>query len=244
MLNNYTLDKQYIDIWIFHLSKLPKTIEYILSTLSEDEHSRLHRLYQKEHKNNFMLARFMLRCVIGDYLGYNPATIKFSYNKHGKPQLTQESNLQFNLSHSQNVAVLAIGWQLPLGVDIEFFSARPFKAMATRILSSSELHSFAILPEDLQQLAFFHIWSQKEALAKACGLGLSYPIQQINVPLLPPAKEKIYDKLHNIYWQMITKLLQPKCCIAICCSPNITTINYHTIDLDDLSRIALAWHER
>jgi 4'-phosphopantetheinyl transferase len=86
--------------------------------------------------------------------------------------------------------------------------------------------AFNQVPRLLQPLAFFHIWSQKEALIKACGLGLTYPTQQFSVPILPSTNQEIIDTLHKTTWQMISFMPEIACSAALCYHSAINQIRY------------------
>jgi 4'-phosphopantetheinyl transferase len=171
----------------------------------------------------------MLRCILARYINLPPAELVFSYNQHGKPQLENDSSLQFNLSHSGDLALLAIGKEFPLGVDVEFFSARPYEGIGKHLFSSSEIEGLQQSNAMLKPLAFFHIWAQKEAFIKACGLGLAYPTQKFDVAILPPTNQLCVDTLHNQQWKIISFMPQVACSAALCHHPAIEEIRYFTL---------------
>lgn len=221
------LQYERIDIWEFGLENLPDSAS---SFLAADELARAQRFHFPRHQRRFTIARAMLRVVLGHYLQQNARELTFTYNQHGKPQVINACNLQFNLSHSGELALLAIGQQFPLGIDLEFFSARPYEGIAKHSFSSKESACFSTLPGYLKVLAFFHVWAQKEALIKACGLGLAYPIQQFDVPVLPPTDELVADELHKTHWKMTSFMPTAGCCAALCYAPHIREIRYIRAD--------------
>ncbi|HVT62301.1 MAG TPA: 4'-phosphopantetheinyl transferase superfamily protein, partial [Legionellaceae bacterium] len=92
---------------------------------------------------------------------------------------------------------------------------------------------FSRLPTYLRTLSFFHIWTQKEAFIKACGMGLSYPTQVFHVPVKPPtSNDRIYDPKHQRNWHMQSFMPAPACCAAVCHHPNIQTIRYKKLSRD------------
>ena len=66
-----------------------------------------------------------------------------------------------------------------MGVDIEQYSARPYEGIAKSLFSEQEFNEFKKVPPALKPAVFFHVWSQKEAFIKACGLGLILSNQRI-----------------------------------------------------------------
>ncbi|MBA2655628.1 MAG: 4'-phosphopantetheinyl transferase superfamily protein [Tatlockia sp.] len=187
---------------------------------------RAERYHFDRHRRRFTVARGMLRLILGRYSQQDPKALKFDYNAHGKPMLVNAQSLEFNLSHSADLALLAIGQQYSLGIDLEFFSARPYEGMASHSFSSQEFQAFLALPDFLKPQVFFHIWAQKEAFIKACGLGLSYPLKMITMPTFSPSNELIYDSIHQVEWQLSSFMPKVGCNAALCHSPEVTNIRY------------------
>lgn len=223
---DYILDPGRIDIWQFPLNE-PSALEK--SLLCEEELARANRFHFERHRRRFISARAMVRKILAAYLRQEGSQLSFSYNKQGKPSVNNAQKLEFNLSHSADLALLAVGQAHALGIDLEFFSARPYQGIAKTLFSTQELKHFNPLPAFLQPLSFFHIWAQKEAFIKACGLGLSYPTQQFDVPILPPSDELIFDSLGQQFWQMVSFVPQLNCSAALCHHPSIKEIRYFSL---------------
>jgi len=214
-----------IDVWLVSLNH--PTPNHANQILAPDEQTRWRQFYFEKHQRRFANARLQLREILSHYLGVSAATIEFNYNKQGKPFLKNNRDLlEFNLSHSSELAILAIGQGLPLGVDVEFFSARPYLGMAKQLFSPSEIQALHQLATHLQPLAFFHMWAQKEAFIKAVGLGLSYPTQQFSVPCLPPSTETLSDPIHHTTWTLRSFTPQLGCAAALCHHPSVKTIRF------------------
>lgn len=216
-----------IDIWQFSLDN---PFDLANSLLNEDEYFRANRFHFAHHRRRFTVAHATLRLILARYLHQDAHSLIFTYNPHGKPQVKNSMALEFNLSHSQDLALLAVGKQFPLGIDLEFFSARPYDGIAKNLFSPHELQLFSKLSMPMKPLAFFHIWTQKEALIKACGMGLSYPTQQFDVPIIPPTQALIADKLHETTWQMTSFMPKAACSAALCHDPSIQKIRYTVVN--------------
>ena len=219
------LMSQRIDVWPFTLNHpTPSRANHILAP---DEKTRWRQFYFEKHQRRFANARLQLREILSHYLGLSAAEIAFDYNKQGKPFLKNNPHaLEFNLSHSSELAILAVGQSLPLGVDVEFFSARPYLGLAKQLFSQREIQALHQVAPHLQPLAFFHMWTQKEAFIKAVGLGLSYPTQQFSVPCLPPSIETIPDPIHHTSWTLRSFTPQLLCAAALCHHPSVKTIRF------------------
>ena len=211
-----------LDIWQFSLKT--SCLPHELQILSEDEHIRWKRFYFERHQRRFSVARVRLRQILAKYLEEDPAKLNFHYESHGKPYLS--SSLQFNLSHSEDVALLAICLKYPVGIDIEFYSARPFLGIGRHLFSEEENQALSYLPNALKPLCFFHLWAQKEAVIKAVGTGLSYPTPSITVPTLPPTSQHTLETLDGQSWKVDAFSPVINARAAVCYHPSISTIRY------------------
>lgn len=232
-LSDCNLKNNRVDIWQY---SLVNEFSSASSLLNEEELHRAGRFHFARHRRRFTVAHAMLRLILAHYLKLPPSLLSFSNNQYGKPQLRNASTLQFNLSHSGELALLAIGSGFPLGIDLEFFSARPYEGIAQQLFSCTEIKALDETSRNMKPFIFFHIWSQKEAFIKACGLGLSYPTQQFDVPILPGEKRIINDALHQKQWEMISFMPQAACQAALCYNPPVDEIRY--LKLNDLSGFA------
>lgn len=223
LTHDYQLQNNRIDIWEFPLTSLHPNARFFLN---QAEIARADRYYFARHKRRFTLARSLLRLILGRYIQQNAKHLSFSYNDYGKPRLNSTEKIEFNLSHSQDLALLAVGKDFPLGVDVEFFSARSYEGIAESLFSPQELEVFLALPFYLKPQVFFHIWAQKEAFIKACGMGLSYPTASFTVPAFSPSYEIIEDSLHKTHWLLNSFMPQPSCSAALCCHKEVSDIHY------------------
>ncbi|MDF1677122.1 MAG: phosphopantetheine-protein transferase, partial [Legionellaceae bacterium] len=129
-----TLNPSRIDIYCFPLNTplpAPGT-----ALLSDEEKKRADRFHFEHHQHHFRRARLMLRVLLANYLNVSPKSLTFDYGKHGKPYLPEHPTLEFNLSHSGEYALLAVGKHHPLGIDIERFSERPYIGIGKHVFSN------------------------------------------------------------------------------------------------------------
>lgn len=228
-VNDCELNPKRIDIWQYPLHKQWDSAH---ATLSSAEQERAARFHFARHRRRFTCAHAFLRIILSRYLkNKNPHLLEFSENKYGKPELAQnEQNLQFNLSHSGEYALLAVGQDYPIGVDLELFSAREYLDLAKYMFSEQELASIKGVPHHLQPITFFNIWAQKEAFIKACGMGLSYPTQEFTVPHLSATNSKVIDNKHNQEWRITSFQPTITSCGAICNTEHVSEIRYLILD--------------
>lgn len=187
-----------IHVWRASTERDASAVERLWATLSPDERQRAQRFHFERDRLRFVVARGVLRDILGRYLGRPPALIRFAYNEYGKPTLAEdEGGLRFNVSHSRDAALYACTRGREVGVDIE--SLRDDFAsleIAERFFSKAEMSALSSLPADLLTQAFFNCWTRKEAYIKALGEGLSHPLDCFAVSLLPhePARLISTDK--------------------------------------------------
>ncbi len=217
------LKESTIDLWFISLERTLDTIETLLNP---EEQQRASRFHFERHKRRFSHARGWLRIILSRYLNNNPQDIAFTYNEHGKPEINHPADIQFNVSHSGEWAIIAIGKKHPLGIDLETYSARPFHGIAKHLFSPEEQQMLQQTPPVEKPWVFFNIWTQKEAFIKACGLGLFYPTQEFTVNLNQEKDLLIFDRKQNTHWQMKTFMPRAALAAALCHHPDVSQINY------------------
>jgi len=138
-------------------------------------------------QQRFALARAALRLTLGEALGLAPASLGFDYGAHGKPALAGAAagaRLGFNISHSGSVALVGLVQGGEIGVDVEAHRDMTDRdALVRRFFSAAENAAYAALAESDRQRAFFDGWTRKEAVVKALGRGLSFPLREFDVSL-------------------------------------------------------------
>jgi 4'-phosphopantetheinyl transferase len=178
-----------VHLWRLNLNLQNDLLLNLERTLSEDEIQRADRFHFRHDRNRFIASHGWLREILGRYLHVEPEQLRFCYNSYGKPRLDGISGkhlLCFNLSHSHAIGLLALCLDRNIGVDIEH--VRPgLDAMqiAQRFFSTYEVTTLLALTDHLKKEAFFNCWTRKEAYIKAHGEGLSIPLDQFSVTLLP-----------------------------------------------------------
>jgi 4'-phosphopantetheinyl transferase len=178
-----------VHVWKASLKPEGSSVQSLRLTLSPDERARAGRFYFQKDREHFVVARGLLRVILGRYLNREPGQLQFRYNPYGKPALvnhTGKSEICFNVSHSQELALYAITRGREIGVDIE--RIRPDMVedqIAERFFSPREVRALRSLPPSSQPVGFFNCWTRKEAYIKARGKGLSFPLDQFDVSLAP-----------------------------------------------------------
>lgn len=238
----FKLQSLHIDVWHFSLVNEPK---WALPVLNEEEHVRAMQFYFERHRRRFITARSMLRFLLGQYLNRSPQSINFDYNHYGKPMIPDAFDITFNLSHSADYAVLAVGQTHDLGIDLEHFSNRDYLELAQSYFSAFEIQWLKNVPDIMKPMVFFKIWTQKEAVIKAIGAGLSYPTQSFYAQLQKDQIKPdiigvngsdrfiVMDSQDDSTWQLDTRMLMPGFCLSLCYRPDIQCIEYRSINPAD-----------
>src|SRR5262249_12645966 len=151
------------------------------------EEQRMRRFRFDEDRRRYLLGRGLLRLLLGHYLELTPDLLRFDYTPFGRPHLAAglaPQLLEFNVSHSGELILIAVAAGRSLGIDVEQIRADvEVKAIAARFFSPSEQEALGRLAEGQQVEAFFDCWTRKEAYIKAKGDGLSLPLDQFDVSL-------------------------------------------------------------
>jgi 4'-phosphopantetheinyl transferase len=166
--------------------------------LSPDEQARADRFHYARDRDRFVVARATLRTVLGRYLRTAPAQLEFTYGPHGKPSLSQRE-LEFNLSHSAHLAVIAVTGDRPVGIDLEqVHPIHDLENLTARFFTADEHQRLLRLPEAQRLPSFFRCWTCKEAYLKATGEGLG----QLKSPEVDIQPQQLAYLVNPADWQV------------------------------------------
>jgi len=175
-----------IQVWAAGLDPGNDRLATYAQTLAPDEKERAARFHAERDRRRFTVARGFLRAVLGQCIECSPTGLVFSYETRGKPTLVDDPAFHFNLSHSGELALLAVTRLAPVGIDVEH--VRPMRdaaAIAERFFSPGESAGLNAVPEADRPAAFFNLWTRKEAWLKATGEGISNSLNRVEVSFLP-----------------------------------------------------------
>jgi len=184
-----TLGKNEVHVWRASLELPSSQVQRLQRNLSEEELERADRFHFQRHQARFIVARGLLRTILGRYLKTDPGKLRFSYGSKGKPELAGDMDrrgLRFNISHSHNLALFAMTYDRQIGVDVE--RIRPDMAgakIAERFFSPREAAALRELPAEVRKEAFYTCWTRKEAYLKAIGEGITLRLDQFEVSVTP-----------------------------------------------------------
>jgi 4'-phosphopantetheinyl transferase len=202
---HFEFEDQEIHVWRAYLDCEEPGLHRFDETLAPDEKARANRFVFRQDRNRYVAARGALRELLGRYLDRSPAAVEFDYTTKGKPSLRaalNERSIQFNVSHSRGLALLAFALGRNLGIDVEFIRPEsPADEIAQRYFSPKELMELRTLPPSLRAEGFYLCWTRKEAYIKATGEGLHVPLESFNVSLTPGLPERL-ESADSDRWSM------------------------------------------
>jgi 4'-phosphopantetheinyl transferase len=178
-------DRDEVHSWLLDLEG-PEPLGALWDSLDQGERERADRFRFQRDRDRFVRCRGALRAVLGRYLDLAADGIRFSIGPQGKPSLAHpnDGDLQFNLSHAERWALLAVTSGRPVGVDIERVDpVRVNDRIAERFFSPMEAAALRTVPAAVRDEAFFRCWTRKEAYVKARGEGLAISLERFSVSI-------------------------------------------------------------
>lgn len=191
-LNPPALSIQDIHVWGILLHADDETASTLLPCLSGDERERAARLISGDRRLEFIAARAALRGILARYTAQRPENLRFGRTEPGKPFLILDKtkDIRFNMSHSRGRALIAVSRGRDVGVDLEGARAHlNVLQLAERFLSSEESSRLRASDPDDRPVLFRRFWVVREAVAKAAGTGLRFPLHETHVALSATATE-------------------------------------------------------
>lgn len=178
------LKNNYVHVWRADLDLPDRQSECLETFLSQDEITRANKFRFARHRRRFVVARGILRQILGSYLNIAPQNLVFTYGDNGKPELkpVTELCLQFNISHSHEYALFAFTLKHLIGVDLEYLRPVPDALkIARRFFSSREYQMLLETETEKQAQLFFRLWTAKESYLKAIGKGLADSLANVEI---------------------------------------------------------------
>lgn len=217
-----------IDIWKIPLDTPSSNTDSLIKVLDAHEIERYENFHQKL-KHAYLCSHAACRQILSRYLNVPAKEIQYKKNKYGKPLLNHDTPIQFNLSHSYSLAVIAISSHADLGVDIEYNEKKSaWEKIARRYFHPAEIEYLFKQKKSKQKKTFFQIWTRKESYIKALGTGFSTPFSSFNV-----IAEKITNELNILVndkqnWFQQDLGINPNYTAAVVQNTSIEKIRYYS----------------
>jgi 4'-phosphopantetheinyl transferase len=178
-----------VHVWSASLTLADFELEAMRAVLSRDEILRSERSPLMQERNRFTAGRGLLRHVLAQYLDIQAQEIQFTYGHAGKPYLVANPlNIHFNISHSGDVALVAVTAAREIGVDVERICTMPeMDDIVVRFFSDDAKREFQSAPLAERVQVFFKCWTEHEAMTKCTGDGIAdeKPLAPHGMTVLP-----------------------------------------------------------
>jgi 4'-phosphopantetheinyl transferase len=197
------LNDDEIHVWQVSTAANESEDEQLAVLLSADERQRAKRFRFAKDRRLYTAAHAAMRSLLAFYLRVPGAEIHLTSDAHGKPSIARPTGggLQFNLSHSHELALLAVARGKAVGVDVELVKDFAFQEVAQRFFTAKEVAELSALPQALQPQAFYKCWTGKEAFLKAKGTGLSGQLDEVQI--LAPAEGLVKIAANVPGWSLV-----------------------------------------
>jgi 4'-phosphopantetheinyl transferase len=170
-----------IDVWRITLRPPAVPIATLLATLDGDERAHTARL--GANGETWAAARGALRMILAGYLGVSAETLQFGPDVAGKPRLTGGASLEFSVSHSDELALIAVASDRAVGADVERLRDDvDIDAVSRDFLSPGDAAAVSLVPAEQRREAFFAAWTRHEARLKLHGQPLDAASALPSVP--------------------------------------------------------------
>jgi len=149
-------------------------LEAGLALLSDQRREQALKFKFEQGRRTCVLAYLLLMRGLRQEFGIEEKPL-FEYGEHGKPRIVGHPEVQFNLSHCREAVACAIGRE-PVGIDVE--SVREYKETLVNYTMNAE-EATLISASERPAVAFTRLWTQKEALLKLTGEGISRDLKTV-----------------------------------------------------------------
>lgn len=171
-----------IHIWSITMRASKNVVGECLPLLSTAELARASRFHSVGLREASVLRTGAVRLILSGYLGVPPRSLEFKYGPAGKPEIDANVDLNFNMSHSGDRALVAVSLGCQMGVDVEQVrTITDLPDLLGQVCRPEEAEEILNTPGELQELRFLQCWTRKEALLKAAGCGISVPMSSFVV---------------------------------------------------------------
>lgn len=196
-----------IDLWLVSTDLREADCRQFLPLLKQDEKERANRFRFERDRVRSIVTRACLRLLLSSFVSCAAADIRLVCNRYGKPKIAEPSwaaATHFNVSHSGDFAAIAITRTGPIGVDIE--QVKPdlvSKQLAGTVLDESEISWLAQHSPEQRNGAFYRLWTIKESVLKAVGLGFSLDPRRLHSMITPENIEVWLDASRSRAWRVV-----------------------------------------
>ncbi len=169
-----------IEVFVASIKDLPDAENAMITYLSYDEKLKMSSYHFATDKLRFILARYILKKQLAQYLNIDIRAISLKYTNYGKPYFKNREGIIFNISHSDDFVVVVFDTN-EIGVDIQCHNIIWLDLINNLFFTENEISYLKSLEYSKQEKEFYRIWTNKEAYIKAVGLGVNMGLNSIDM---------------------------------------------------------------
>ncbi|MDQ0073664.1 4'-phosphopantetheinyl transferase [Variovorax boronicumulans] len=207
--------------------------------LTPQELQQKDRFHFPRDRHRYLLTRVLVRTILSRYAPIDPHDWRFANGPFGRPRIDvspdieEAHGLDFNLSHTAGLIVLAIARNIELGVDVENIRRPAVLEAVDHFFAPAEAKSLGALPAASQPHRFFELWTLKESYIKARGMGLQIPLDSFAFALdnAGDIGFSLADPHGNAAWHFQQLQPTPDHMVALCTSTDARIVCRETSPL-------------
>lgn len=222
---NLPIPRDEIHLFLIEMAEVRPYLAVLRPFLSVEEVVRSERYFQEADRERSVASRGILRVMLSAYTGWEAGRLSLAQNPAGKPGLArvrrdelafpEDEDWQFNVSHSGEFLLFGITVGREVGVDIEQIREIEVQAVVSRFFHRDEIAWLNEQPDMLG--AFYALWSGKEAVIKAMGLGLQFELPAFAVKCGTAWAPARFDGVVSQGWAVCSLRAPAKYRAAVAC---------------------------
>ncbi|KJD32011.1 hypothetical protein PW52_15985 [Tamlana sedimentorum] len=199
--SNFELNEADTFIYYFKISDFHFLIDHAKHLINKEELKRAQRYYHKKDRDRFIVCRTILKLLLEQHTNILATKINIKIDSNKKPYVDTAPTMFFNISHSGEYAAIVFS-NTQVGIDIEKIKSKPIeREIITSIFNNTEAD--LILNTSNTNELFYKLWTRKEALVKASGIGIDDDFKQL------PSRNgthnvKNLDTAYNGKWEVFS----------------------------------------
>jgi len=172
-----------VDLWFVRTEDVfrPSLLRACTALLTPEEEAKRSAFVFEKHRHEYLVTRALARAVLARYARKTPSALDFIRNEYGRPELTPPG-ARFNLTNTTKLVVCAVAADREVGVDAEPVDRGDrILDLADTVFTVGERARLAALPMAQRLRRAVELWTLKEAYIKARGMGMSLPVENIEL---------------------------------------------------------------
>jgi 4'-phosphopantetheinyl transferase len=184
-LVEYKIDCHTVHVWRAYFQPSLVSNREFLGCVSKEEFERAQRFIRKGDRDRYIFSHGFLRSVLSSYIDCAPQQIVIEGKPRHKPFLVSpdpSKDIRFNLSHSEDIVLVAVTSGSEVGIDVEYMRRIPeaLQIVNSNFSPDEKMFLNSLPPEDFEE-GFYTCWTSKEAFLKGIGKGLSYHLDKFSI---------------------------------------------------------------